>query len=70
VWLAVFASAARATISPTIPRWSIFAFSSRAHLDLIKRLIIIAMENINVRLDYFLILTALTKNCPNAKLLL
>jgi hypothetical protein len=70
VWLAAFASAARATVSPTIPRWSIFAFASRAHLDLIKRLIIIAMENINVRLDYFLVLTALTKNCPNAKLLL
>jgi hypothetical protein len=54
LWLAAFASAARATVSPTIPRWSIFAFSSRAHLDLIKRLIIIAMENINVRLDKFL----------------
>jgi len=69
VWLAAFASAARATISPTFPWWSIFAFVSSAHLDSRKRWIIIAMENINVRLDYFLDLTALTKNCPNAKLL-
>jgi hypothetical protein len=51
LWFAAFASAARATISPTIPRWSIFAFGSSAHLDFRKRLIIIAMKIIKVRLD-------------------
>jgi hypothetical protein len=53
MWFAAFASAARATISPTFPWRSIFAFGSFAHLDLIKLLITFAMEINKVRLIYF-----------------
>jgi hypothetical protein len=68
MWFAAFAFAfaARTTVSPTFPRWSIFAFSSRAHLDLIKLVITFAMEINKVRLNLFLFKQFNLKNCPNA----